>query len=366
MKHHHYNKVWSYLAALVLCLTLIQPPPARAGGAREVTMRVGEERRIDAPITTAATNNGYWTCNNTSALSIQNYVGFYCNVRAKAVTGGLTAILTHHYTEKSGSYTYTRTQDVYVTVKPPLPTGVTLTPGSMTLAVGESRSLSASVTPEGADYGSYLYSSEDPSVAEVGSDGSVYGAAPGTTRVQVRTYLEGKRAYCDVTVVPAQHRVLFDANGGSVSPDSITAANGEPYGDLPVPQREGHVFAGWFTAAGGGTEVRSTDIAELSGDQTLYAHWAPKAAAPAAVMGWTAGSPSTVVLSDPDGVLDGCAAVYAASYSGERMEDLALGKRLGTTVMVDRGLAAGWKLFFLDGDGAPVCGAVTLLPGQQM
>lgn len=364
MKHHHYNKVWSYLAALVLCLTLIQPPPTMAAGTNEVTMRVGEQRTIYAPITSASVSDGNWSSNDPQKVRILSFSSFQCEVKALTATGSSFVNLNYRYrTSTSSPY---QNMDVRVTVKPPLPTGVTLTPGSMTLAVGESRSLSASVTPEGADYGSYLYSSEDPSVAEVGSDGSVYGAAPGTTRVQVRTYLEGKRAYCDVTVVPAQHRVLFDANGGSVSPDSITAANGEPYGDLPVPQREGHVFAGWFTAAGGGTEVRSTDIAELSGDQTLYAHWTPKAAAPAAVMGWTAGSPSTVVLSDPDGVLDGCAAVYAASYSGERMEDLALGKRLGTTVMVDRGLAAGWKLFFLDGDGAPVCGTVTLLPGQQM
>ena len=228
MKHHHYNKVWSYLAALVLCLTLIQPPPTMAAGTNEVTMRVGEQRTIYAPITSASVSDGNWSSNDPQKVRILSFSSFQCEVKALTATGSSFVNLNYRYrTSTSSPY---QNMDVRVTVKPPLPTGVTLTPGSMTLAVGESRSPSASVTPEGADYGSYLYSSEDPSVAEVGSDGSVYGAAPGTTRVQVRTYLEGKRAYCDVTVVPAQHRVLFDANGGSVSPDSITAANGEPYG----------------------------------------------------------------------------------------------------------------------------------------
>ena len=191
MKHHHYNKVWSYLAALVLCLTLIQPPPTMAAGTNEVTMRVGEQRTIYAPITSASVSDGNWSSNDPQKVRILSFSSFQCEVKALTATGSSFVNLNYRYrTSTSSPY---QNMDVRVTVKPPLPTGVTLTPGSMTLAVGESRSLSASVTPEGADYGSYLYSSEDPSVAEVGSDGSVYGAAPGTTRVQVRTYLEGKR-----------------------------------------------------------------------------------------------------------------------------------------------------------------------------
>ncbi len=143
---------------------LVQTPPARAGGPGEVTMRVGEERTIYAPIMTAGTNNGYWT-SNSPAVSVSGS-GYSCTARAKSVTGGITAILTHHYTEKlSSGMTVSRIQDVRVTVLPPLPTGASVSPRSMTLMVGEGRYLTPAVSPAGADYGSWIYSSADASVA---------------------------------------------------------------------------------------------------------------------------------------------------------------------------------------------------------
>ena len=114
-----------FFPLLILCAMLVQTPPARAGGPSEVTMRVGEERTIYAPIMTAGTNNGYWT-SNSPAVSVSGS-GYSCTARAKSVTGGITAILTHHYTEKlSSGMTVSRIQDVRVTVLPPLPTGASV------------------------------------------------------------------------------------------------------------------------------------------------------------------------------------------------------------------------------------------------
>lgn len=359
--------ILSRLAALVLCAALLQAPPARAVGSSEVTMRVGEERTIYAPISTMGTNNGYWS-SNSPAVSIRSYAGYCCNVTAKSVTGGMTAILTHHYTEKlSSGMTVSRIQDVRVTVLAPLPTGVTLSPGSVTLAVGESRTLAASVTPSGADYGSYRYTSEDASVASVDSGGRVRGVSPGTVRVQVKTSNEAKTAYCQVTVVPQTCRISFDGNGGSVSPSAVTVTVGEPYGTLPVPERAGYLFEGWFTAAGEGTEVTASDTVKYAGQQTLYAHWTEKAAAPVSVLDWTSGESSAVILSDPDGVLKNCGTVYAVSFDGGRMRELLPGRLIGTTVTVKGKLETGWRLFYLDGNGAPVCGETELLksPGEK-
>lgn len=72
---------------------------------------------------------------------------------------------------------------------------------------------------------------------------------------------------------PQSYTVFFDANGGTVSPSSAAVTEGEKYGELPVPVREGYTFDGWFTAAEGGTEITSDSTAELSGDQWLFAHW---------------------------------------------------------------------------------------------
>lgn len=65
--------------------------------------------------------------------------------------------------------------------------------------------------------------------------------------------------------------ITFDANGGSVSPASRTVAFGAPYGDLPVPTHASKVFAGWFTASTGGTQVFASTVSQ--GSATLYAHW---------------------------------------------------------------------------------------------
>ena len=70
------------------------------------------------------------------------------------------------------------------------------------------------------------------------------------------------------------HRVIFDPNGGSVSPSNKTVVNGELFGDLPVPYFEGNSFQGWYTSVTGGSQITSSTTVNLFGDQTLYAHWA--------------------------------------------------------------------------------------------
>ena len=78
-----------------------------------------------------------------------------------------------------------------------------------------------------------------------------------------------------VAIRNGEYRVTFNANGGSVTTEAIAVANGQPYGELPVPVREGWTFVGWFTEQGDdkGNLVTSATVAELLTNQTLYAHW---------------------------------------------------------------------------------------------
>lgn len=69
------------------------------------------------------------------------------------------------------------------------------------------------------------------------------------------------------------YTVSLNANGGSVSPSAITVRQGSTYGDLPQPTRTGYTFAGWYTAATGGTQVKATYGLSVNANHTLYAHW---------------------------------------------------------------------------------------------
>ena len=69
---------------------------------------------------------------------------------------------------------------------------------------------------------------------------------------------------------PAQPMVVFDANGGFVSETSRVVDSDAEIGALPVPERKGYNFGGWFTAAIGGTKVSET--AQITTNVTYYAH----------------------------------------------------------------------------------------------
>ncbi len=70
--------------------------------------------------------------------------------------------------------------------------------------------------------------------------------------------------------------LTFDANGGSVSPATVTiGSDGRPSVEsLPVPVREGYTFDGWYTAAEGGTQIAADTV--FRGNATAYAHWTAK------------------------------------------------------------------------------------------
>ena len=69
------------------------------------------------------------------------------------------------------------------------------------------------------------------------------------------------------------YEVKFDANGGAVTPETMTVTYGDVYGELPTPTREGYTFAGWFTEKEYGTQVTAVTKVTTAGKHTLYAHW---------------------------------------------------------------------------------------------
>ena len=64
---------------------------------------------------------------------------------------------------------------------------------------------------------------------------------------------------------------FFDANGGEAVDAAITTDQGVITNGLPIAEKEGHSFAGWWTEPVGGSRI---DVETHIDDTcTLFAHW---------------------------------------------------------------------------------------------
>lgn len=107
------------------------------------------------------------------------------------------------------------------------------------------------------------------------NDSSASGGYSESTTNPLRVIITGKR---DITAVfeLKSYTVTWNANGGTVSPASVSKTHGSTLGTLPTPTRAAtaeysYTFAGWFTAASGGTQISTTTT--VTGNVTYYAHW---------------------------------------------------------------------------------------------
>ena len=89
------------------------------------------------------------------------------------------------------------------------------------------------------------------------------------------------------------YTITFDAQGGSVSPQSVSHPSGETI-YLPTPVKIGYEFDGWFSAASSGTKYDSPYIVREY-DVTMYAQWTFVGIPPATY---------TVYFVDADGFAD--------------------------------------------------------------
>ena len=74
------------------------------------------------------------------------------------------------------------------------------------------------------------------------------------------------------------YTVIFDGNTGVTSIGTIDVLRGEKYGELPVPEKYGYNFDGWFTEIADGIKIDKDSVVESTESKTitLYAHWSPK------------------------------------------------------------------------------------------
>ncbi|MCR5485733.1 MAG: InlB B-repeat-containing protein, partial [Clostridiales bacterium] len=98
------------------------------------------------------------------------------------------------------------------------------------------------------------------------------GYPDASTEVTIPRGSFGDRSYT-ATWTPNTYIIIFEPSGGICSTMSKQVVYDDPFGELPVPTRNGYVFKGWFTAVEDGDIVTSESVVKLTENITLYAHW---------------------------------------------------------------------------------------------
>ena len=248
--------------------------------AAEGGTRIGEADPVH--ITTDQTLYAHWTA-KTYSLRFRSNGGGNPSVRYKTVTydseyGELASIeregytFAGWYTRRSGGTQVLPEDIVKITADQTL--YAHWTANTYKVSFNMNGSLDPDPAPIEVTYGQRYGTL--PSVTRVGYEfDGWYTAETGGTRVRGRTTVQTASDHILYAHWTANtYTVRFNSNGGgnpSVRYKSVTYDS--EYGELATIEREGYTFAGWFTAAEGGTQVSPEDKVKITANQTLYAHW---------------------------------------------------------------------------------------------
>ncbi len=109
-------------------------------------------------------------------------------------------------------------------------TGVSLDKSSLTITVGSSEKLTATVSPDNATSKTVRWKSDNESVATVDAGGNVKGKSAGQATVTVITFDGGKTANCAVTVKAKENQ--GGEEGGDEGDEGGTEGGGTEEGDV--------------------------------------------------------------------------------------------------------------------------------------
>ena len=170
----------------------------------ELTLNIGATDALTASITPEnATNKTLiWSSSDESVVRVSQ-------------TGNIDAVArgTATVTVKTADGDFTSACVVTVTARV---TGVTLSKGSLSLGVGASETLTASIAPATADNQAVSWSSSDTSVASVDQNGRVTAHKKGSAVISVITADGVFTASCSVTVTVAVTGVTLNQTSASV------------------------------------------------------------------------------------------------------------------------------------------------------
>ena len=160
----------------------------------------------------ASNKNVTWSSSATGVATVD------AGGKVTAVKAGTATI-----TVKTKDGGKTATCKVTVTAKTVSVTGVSLDKTTLSLVVGGSATLVATVKPDNASNKKVTWSSSATGVATVDANGKVTAVKAGTATITVKTKDGGKTATCKVTVTAK----TVPATGISLNPSSLTLIEGQ-------------------------------------------------------------------------------------------------------------------------------------------
>ena len=191
------------------CSVTVTAPTVRVTGVSldksSLSLSAGGSSQLTATVYPANAGNKAvsWSSSDTSVASVSS------SGLVTAVGGGVATITV---TTADGGYTASCAVTVKTTPSSVPVTGVSLNESSLTLTVGESSQLSATVYPANADNKAVSWSSSNPTVASVSSGGLVTAVNGGQAIITVTTADGGYTASCAVTVKTIIHTLsVYDA-----------------------------------------------------------------------------------------------------------------------------------------------------------
>ncbi len=173
-------------------VTVVQPVKVKSVSLNRNSIDIisGETETLIAEISpgNATNKNLIWSSDDNNIASVENGI-----ITAKRVGTTKIKVIT-----EDGQYS----SECSVNVLPVPVTGVSLDKSEVSLKIGSSEKLTATVIPETAENKNVKWSSDDNDVVSVDENGNVTAKSIGTAIVTATTEVGGFTAQCTVTVLP--------------------------------------------------------------------------------------------------------------------------------------------------------------------